>query len=156
MAMSQARKPVVCRQILRVEGINARRVDADQSDASVVEMVDEFGASAAKSSLKRSASGKVPVASSTRSSVIVSSKILGPDHAPSRHRDPDDLAGTEIILQRAAVDARGAFANVIVPIGVRPEVNRGVERGQRDVVAPLQVQQDLAPQGRVAGPDGEG
>ena len=59
----------------------------------------------------------------------------------ARHAVPHDLAGSEVIIEAAPIDARRVDAVVARRVGVGAEMNRRVQRGQRDVVAAVHVAQ---------------
>ncbi len=64
----------------------------------------------------------------------------------------DDLARTQVRRQVDLGDRRLAGDGVVRAVGVGAEVHGAVERRQRQVVAMIQVGQDLTTEGSVAGP----
>ena len=61
-----------------------------------------------------------------------------------RGHDANDLATPQVEVKASPVDRGAAEAVVIRPVGVRAQMNRGVQSGKGDIVAPLDVAKDLS------------
>ena len=67
----------------------------------------------------------------------------------------NDLAGAEEAVEAPGLHARRVEAVMIGSVHVGAQMNRAMKRRKRQIVAALHVQQDFAPDRRVAGPDFE-
>src|SRR5205807_2977939 len=70
----------------------------------------------------------------------------------ARHGDMDHLADTEVIVQASLMNCRRMNAVVARSVGMRAQVDRRVQRGQRNAVAALHVAEDFARGRSISGP----
>src|SRR5262249_55161806 len=77
----------------------------------------------------------------------------GCDARAACHRYPDDLAGSQIIIQAAFVDSRSVSAVMTRSIGMGSEMDRGMQRGQRYVRASFHVAKHFPQRRGISRPD---
>jgi hypothetical protein len=143
----------MCGEGDRVERVHAGRVDPDEPNALCHQVIDQGGAE--RREILEEGVKIRECASLDQDSWGLDdrAKVFAPDARPRSRIHGDHLADSQIEIERPSLDGWSAEAVVAGRVGVRSEVDCGVQCRERDVVSPLHVEQNFAPSGGITRPD---